>query len=238
MKLKESQMPAFWSSLVSSFQKDLLLEWRSPGTFLTALLFSLVLATLYAYTLEAQVFFSLRNLDGLLLATLFFASVLLSSHNSTAEREADALRIIAMSPVDPAGLYIGKMLALWHTQLIFLLLYMPLYYLLLQGGFPQEFSFYLAPLFCLSLAALSLAALGVFLAPFSAGNRIRDILLPLLMLPTALPVLMVTVTLLSQCRQAGGLEGLSLQNILTPLAMALLYGVVGANFYFFMLAEE
>jgi heme exporter protein B len=236
-----SEPPGFFVTLWRIYRKDTALEWKSPAGLVSLLLFSLVLVAVYHYAMDDSVFRATRNLNGIMLATLFFASTIQSGRNIHAETEAGALRVALMAPADASGYYLGKVLSIWQSKLIFIALYIPLYQLFLTGLIGANAAAFGVPFVGLSLAALSLAALGVMLAYIARGSRLKEILFPLLLLPAALPVFILTVDFLQNAQAATatvGLAALPLRAMAPLVGPAGLYCAVGSLLYYAMASEE
>ena len=229
--------PGFWLTLWRVYKKDTALEWKSPVGILSSVLFALILAALYNYSMLADTFKQTANLHGIMLATLFFSSTLVSGRNIHFEKEGGALRIMLISPADAAGYYLGKVLSLWQLQTLFCVIYIPLYILLLQGRLPANPSEVLVPGVFLALAALSLSALGIMLSYISSGNRMREIILPLLLLPASLPVFMLAADAMRQTFRNGG-GALDPAQILVLLAPAGIFCALGSLLYYTLAADE
>lgn len=229
------QPPGFWITLFRIYRKDTLLEWKSPAGLISTLLFAMVLAVIYHYSIEDTVFRNRANLNGVMLATLFFASSISASRNAFAETEAGALRIHLMSRCDPSGYYLGKVAALWQLQILFVLLYVPLYFIFLTGRLFQTAQEFYVPVLVLSLAALSLSALGVVLSYIARGNRMKEVLFPLLLLPVSIPVFMAA-SLSMRSLQAD--FSAAFAPIIALLAPAGLYCGLGSLFYFILASDE
>ena len=225
----------FWVGVFLVWQKDTRYFLRHPFHLLGAILFSLILAVVYSYSIEREVFFRQFNFDGIMLSTLFFANTLLASQSFYAEGEGQVLRILHISALDAGSIYTGKLIAYWQSQLLFILICIPVYFLLLQGrllAWEKDYDLYLPLLICLSICALSLAALGTLLAAAAQGSRLQALLLPLLLLPSTIPVLLLGSQFLSKVRFLGSLNELSLSYYLSLLAPALLYVALGNILYF------
>jgi heme exporter protein B len=245
MQQRLSHAPGFPATLWRIFWKDTALEWKNPAGFVALLLFALVLVAIYHYAMDDAVFRDPRNLNGIMLATLFFASTIQAGRNIHAETEAGALRVALMAPADASGYYLGKVFAIWQAKLVFIALYIPLYQLFLTGRFQWTVAGFGLPFIALSAAALSLAALGVMLAYISRGSRLKEILFPLLLLPSALPVFILTIGVLKSAgapKAAGNGAGLwaqvPVEAIITLLAPAGLYCGLGSLLYYALAAEE
>jgi heme exporter protein B len=124
-------------------------------------------------------------------AALFWIAVLLSVvlavQRSFALESADSARDgLRLSGLDPAGIFLGKGAAL-VAQLLVL-------EALLTAGVALLFGAQLAGglvLFAACVtASIGLAAVGVIYGVVSSGSRVKETLLPLLLLPVAAPVLL------------------------------------------------
>jgi len=225
----------FFRTFFRIYRKDTRLEWKSPVGIFSVFLFALILAAIYNYAMEVRVFSNLGNLHGIMLATLFYSSTLMSSRNIQFEKEGGALRVMLISPADPAGYFLGKTAALWQLQTIFILIYLPVYYLLLQGNLPRDPFLMVPPLAFLILAALNLSALGIMLSYIASGNRLKEIILPLILLPTSLPVFMLAA---DGIREAAAKNFFPWTHFLILLAPAALFCSLGCMLYHVLTADE
>ncbi len=235
----------FFKTLFCIYRKDSLSEWRNPVSFLTSLLFAMILASVYSYAIHPDVFLYRRNFEGILLATLFFSSTLYSSQSLRSELEAGALRIMNMSLLDPSGVYFAKVIVRWQNQVLFLFFCLPVYFLFLQGG--REITMgephsnfqerWLLLLTCLSICAFSLSALGTLFAYISVDSNIRSILLPILLLPVSMPIFIFAIEFLEDNQNFTSLFQIPFKSYLTLIAPAGLYGGIGSLFYFRLVSD-
>ncbi len=222
--------PGFFLSFWRAYSNASLLDFRNPAGFLALVLFALILAVLYHYALDAGVFLNAPNLNGTILAALYFLASMAPGRAADLEREGGARGVMVLAPADPFGFFFGRVAALWQKLALCLVLLVPAYYILLAGVWPRGFSLARSGLF-LAFAALSLAALGVLLGQIAVGNRLKNFLMPLLLFPATLPVFIFA---------AGGfrLESGGLEIGSALLACAGLYCGLGALLYAGMLAED
>lgn len=229
--------PGFWLSLWLLYKKESILDWRNPAGFLSLVLFALILAALYHYAMEATAFRGPRNLYGIIMAALYFLAAMAPGRAADLEREGGAVRILAMAPADLVGMYAGRVVALWQKLLLCIFVLVPAYHILLSGILPGGGANWIAVVL-LGLAALSLAALGVLLSQMAAGNRLKALLMPLVLFPSTLPIFIIA---------AGGLQALfreqggpvaAVGNVTALLACAGLYCGLGSLLYAGMHAEE
>ena len=166
--------------------KDLRIEMRSRVVTNQVLPFAGLVLIMFAFALDDDILLE-RVAGGLVwLATLFslFIVVQRSFGIETADGALDSIRVAG---VDPAGIFLGKTLAL-VVQLLIL-------EIVLIGGAVVLYRVRVDPaslvllVTCLLLATLGLAFAGALFGGFAAGIRGRETLLPLLLLPAIAPVL-------------------------------------------------
>ncbi len=211
--------------------KDLRIELRSRVGVNQVLPFSLVVLVLFGLALDPDSNVLEQAAPGLFWVVVVLTS-LLAIQRSFAVEAADGNRdALRMSGLDPAGLFLGKAVAVAAQLLI-------LEVLLLVGiavlyDTPLR-SFGLLALTCV-LATLGLAGAGTVYGVMAFGLRVRETLLPLLVLPVLAPVLLsATRSFEAALRDAPG-EAVSWLGVLA--AFAVLYVVVGL-FGFGPLLEE
>ncbi len=166
--------------------KDLRVEWRSRVVTNQVLPFAGLVMVMFAFALDSDAVLE-RVAPGLVwLATLFSLLVLVQRAFAveTADGALDALRVAG---VDPAGIFLGKALAL-GVQLLALESLLVLTAVVLYRAEVQLGGVVL--LVTTGVAATcGLAAVGTLYGGLAAGVRGRETLLPLLLLPVVAPVL-------------------------------------------------
>jgi heme exporter protein B len=165
--------------------KDLRIEARSRVAVNQVAPLALLILLLFAFALDPDRGVLVKATPGLFWVAVLFSSVLGVQRSfalEAADGNRDALRL---SGLDPAGVFLGKLAAV-AVQLLGL-------EVLLLGGVAL---FYGARLDGLGLLALTcviatagIAGAGTFYGVLAAGLRVRDTLLPLLLLPVLAPVL-------------------------------------------------
>lgn len=163
--------------------KDLLVEWRARETVVASAVFAALVVAVFAFALDLAPSTARAIAPGLLWATLTFAGALTFGRLFAVERDRGSLDGLLLAPADPSALYIGKLLSGLAFMLVVLLVALPVLAVLL--GVPL-----LAPalLPTLLLGLVGLAAAGTLFAALALSGRARDVLLPALFLPLAVPV--------------------------------------------------
>ena len=165
--------------------KDLRLEWRSRVTTNQLLPFALLVLILFAFALDPDRRILREASPGLFWLAVLFSTLLAIQRAfsvETADGVADALRL---SGLDPAGIFLGKAAGI-ALHLAVLEIALGAGVTLFYGATPH------GPLLLVATCAAAtagLAAAGSLYGVLSAGLRVRDTLLPLLLLPVVAPVL-------------------------------------------------
>jgi heme exporter protein B len=160
-------------------RKDLRLELRSRDTFLSMVLF--VLATLVVFSFSLPAGTAEEASYGLLWVALLFTAVLGLTRAFAAEREQRVLDGLILAPCDRSAIWLGKALAVIVFLALAEVVALPAFALFFE---PVTWELVAA----VALADLGLAAVGTLLAAMAAASRARELLLPLLLLPLAIPI--------------------------------------------------
>jgi heme exporter protein CcmB len=167
--------------------KDALVELRSRELLLTTLFFAVVAVLVFAFALVGGAE-PLRDAPaGILWVTTLFAGTLALGRAFDREQAHQTLAALLSAPADRAAIYVGKMIGLLALLAIVLAVVVPLMALLFQAAF-----FRVPTLFIATLAAgtVGLVAVGSLFAAMLVRTRSRDVLLPVLLYPTIVPVLL------------------------------------------------
>jgi len=160
-------------------RKDLLLELRARDTLPAMLLF--VLSTLVVFHFVLPGNSSELAATGLLWVAIVFTALLGLSRAFAAERKQGVIDGLVLAPSDRSAIWLGKALSV----LVFLAL--------AEIVALPAFAIFYAPvdgptIAGVVLADLGIAAVGTLLAAMAAASRARELLLPLLFLPLAIPI--------------------------------------------------
>jgi heme exporter protein B len=174
-------------------RKDLLLEARSRELVFAMALFSLAgFVLLHFAVASSSGEVSPRVASGLLWIVVLLAALLALNRVFAPEREEGLLDALLLTPVDRAAIWLGKAMALLVLLVTLELVALPLWWLLLLSDPPagEPTPSLLVVAGTLLLADVGLAAVGALLAALASAARQREVLLPLLFLPTATPALL------------------------------------------------
>jgi heme exporter protein B len=167
-------------------RKDLQIELRTRQSVPAMALFSVTVFVLFHFGLDRnEIDGSLAS--GVLWVTLLLATVLAVNRLFAAEREDGALDGVLLAPIDRTAVYLAKAAALFLYLVLLELIALPAFAILLLGpGLDQAFPELIA---IVLLADFGLAGVGALVAGLAAETRLRDVIVPLLLLPLLVPVL-------------------------------------------------
>jgi heme exporter protein B len=160
-------------------RKDLRLELRSRDTFLSMVLFVVATLVVFSFSLPADT--EAEASYGLLWVALLFTAILGLTRAFAAEREQRVLDGLVLAPCDRSAIWLGKAVAVAAFLALAEVVALPAFALFFE---PVTWEVVAAVV----LADLGLAAVGTLLAVMAAASRARELLLPLLLLPLAIPI--------------------------------------------------
>jgi heme exporter protein B len=159
-------------------RKDLLLELRARDTLPAMLLFVVAVLVIFHFALPEG---SRRASLGLLWAAILFTALLGLGRAFVAEREQGVLDGLVLAPSDRSAIWVGKVVATLAFLVLAEVVALPAFALFFT-------SVDAATVAGVALADVGICAVGVLLAAMAAAARARELLLPLLFLPLAVPI--------------------------------------------------
>jgi heme exporter protein B len=174
-----------WRDALLVAGKDLRIERRSRVALQQIVPFAVLVVVLFAFALDPDRGVLTRAAAGLFWTAVLF-SALLAVQRSQAVEGVDGIRdATRLSGLDPAGIFLGKAMAV-GAQLLLLELVLGVGVVLLYDVDVDGVGVLLVTMVS---ATAGLAAAGSLYGALAAGLRVRETLLPLLLLPVVAPVL-------------------------------------------------
>jgi heme exporter protein B len=165
--------------------KDLRLELRSRVVINQVLPLALLMLVLFAFALDPDTGVLERATPGLFWVAILFSSVLAIQRSFAVEASDSVRDALRLAGIEPGGIFLGKAAAL-AVQLMLL-------EALLLGGvallYDAELTGWLLLVATCGTATAAIAGAGTLYGVLAAGLRVRETLLPLLLLPVLAPVL-------------------------------------------------
>jgi len=160
-------------------RKDLLLELRARDTLPAMLLFVVAVFVVFHFSLPASS--SELAASGLLWVAILFTALLGLGRAFVPEREQRVLDALVLTPADRSAIWLAKSLAMLAFLVLAELVALPIFALFFHG-------LDAATIAAIALADIGICAVGTFLGAMAVATRARDLLLPLLFLPLAIPI--------------------------------------------------
>jgi heme exporter protein B len=160
-------------------RKDLVLELRARDTLPAMVLFVVAALAVFHFALPAES--SELAAKGLLWVAIVFTALLGLTRAFVAEREQRTIDGLLLAPCDRSAIWLAKVFAVLAFLGVAELVALPafsLFFSAVDG----------ATVAGVILADLGIAAVGTLLAAMASVSRARELLLPVLFLPLAIPI--------------------------------------------------
>jgi heme exporter protein B len=169
--------------------KEIRAEFRSFELLTSTLVFVMIVVFVFSFAFDPTSAESKRFGPGLLWIALLFAGSLMLQPSFSRERVNDTLGGLRLAPINPFAILAGKLLANFLFLLIVEAALLPVFGMLY--GLPL--AHVVAPLALIMLmGTLGVATIGTVFASIASHARMRELLLPLLLLPALTPVLIAS----------------------------------------------
>jgi heme exporter protein B len=215
-------------------RKDLRLELRAPESVPAMVLFSLGAFVLFHFALHRDDV-SGDLASGVLWVTLLFAAVLGIGRLFVAEREEGGFDGFLLAPVDRTAMFVAKALLLGGFLAAVEVLVVAAFAILLLGPSPWGALPGLA--LVLALADVGLAVIGTLVGALAVRTRARDLLVPLLAIPLALPLVIAGSRACAPLLAADGAGALEARWLLVLGLYDLVFGLLAYAIFDFLLEE-
>ncbi|MCX7810708.1 MAG: heme exporter protein CcmB [Leptospiraceae bacterium] len=214
------------------------IQFRSLQIIFMLLFFSLSLTVIYYYSLRSNVFLDEKNYYGLFLLSIFFMVILLSGRGLQREKEAGFYKIILMSPLPRWIFYLNRIFVKSIIIMFIILIFQFIYKILLIG----QIYFFKNDLYIVLFfypCIVNLLAIGEIVSLLSSGNRMRELILPTLFFPLAIPIFIVYATIINELVQIEmKLNFLLTRNFILPIILSIIYVLVGVLFFNYLSVDE
>jgi heme exporter protein B len=160
-------------------RKDLLLELRAKETLPSMLLFVVAALAIFHFALPRGAGDTAAL--GLLWSALVFTALLGLTRAFVAEREQGMFDALVLAPCDRSAIWLAKALAVLAFLAAAELVALPAFAAFFSGIGGRTIA-------AVALADVGIAAVGTLFGAMAVAGRARELLLPLLFLPMAIPI--------------------------------------------------
>jgi heme exporter protein B len=170
---------SYFADVRTLARKDLLLELRARDTLPAMLLF--VVATFVVFHFALPAGSSKLAASGLLWVAIVFTALLGLGRAFVPEREQHVLDGLVLAPCDRSAIWVAKSIATLAFLVAAEVVALPVFALFFHGLRASTIA-------GVVLADLGICAVGTFVGAMAVATRARDLLMPLLFLPLAIPL--------------------------------------------------
>jgi heme exporter protein B len=170
--------------------KELRLEFRTRELLTITVIFAIVVVVLFSFAFDPTAAESRRYGPGLLWIAFLFSGSLMLNPSFSREHANQTLDALRMAPISPFAILLGKMLANFFFLSVAEAVLLPVFGVL--------YNISLLPIAGRLIVVVLLGSLGVVVtgtvfSAIAAHARLRELLLPLLLLPVLTPLLIAAV---------------------------------------------
>lgn len=176
------------SKVLTIVWKDLVSELRARDIVTSIMVFALLVIVIFNFAFGPDT----ENIEviaaGILWVAFTFAGMLGLTRSFVVEKDRGCLEGLMLCPVDREVIYLGKMLSCFLFMLFVELIILPIFSVLLN------LPLFLPRLVLITLlATLGFVAVGTLFSAIAVNTKAREVMLPLLFFPIAVPVLIAAV---------------------------------------------
>ena len=170
---------SYFSDVAALARKDLLIELRAKETVPAMLLFVLSALTIFHFAVPAGA--SAKISIGLLWTAIVFTALLGLTRAFVPEREQGVFDALVLAPSDRSAIWLGKSLAVLAFLVAAEVVALPAFAIFFSGVDGRT-------VVAVARADVGISSVGTLLGAMAVAGRARELLLPLLFLPLAVPI--------------------------------------------------
>lgn len=168
--------------------RDLLAEYRTRDVLGGGVVFALLVLVVFNFALDLRLDNAEELAPGILWIGFAFAGMLSFGRSFAGERERGSLDGLLLAPIDRGAIYLARLttnaVLMAVVELVSLPVFVALYNVRLVWS---------EMLAVVALGTIGFSGAGTLVAAIAANTRAREVMLPLLLLPLAVPVLIASV---------------------------------------------
>lgn len=196
--------------------KELRIEARNRDVAVAIVMFASLVIAIFAIAIEPTSRKAIETGPGVLWAAITFAGVVGLTRSTSHELENEAVGALMMAPISRDLIFIGK----WLGTFVFLAIATLIVFVVFTFMF--NLAIFRAEIFLVAfLTTLGFSAVGTLFSSLTFRARAREVLLPMLFLPTVTPLLFAAIRVTTAVASQ---EALSVS--MPWLQLALVYDVV------------
>lgn len=188
----------FFHQVLAIVAKDIAAELHTREMVSAMLVFSVLALLVFSFALDLGGGMARAAAPGVLWATVAFAGTLGLSRSLAREQQTSCMDGLLLVPMDRSAIFLGKALGNLAFAGIVEAVLLPLFSVLFDTPLLRP-----GVLVVTALGTVGYAAVGTLLAAIAINTRAREVMLPILLLPLAIPVLIAAVQATSWLVEGG-----------------------------------
>jgi len=207
---------SFLRKVWAIFAKDIAAELHTREMVSAMLVFAVLALLIFSFALDLRGEVAEAAAPGVLWVTVAFAGTLGLSRSLAREQQAGCMDGLLLAPVDRSAIFFGKALGNLAFMAVVEIVLLPLFAALFDVPLLRP-----GVLLVMALGTLGYGAVGTLLAAIAVNTRAREVMLPILLLPLAVPLLIAAV------QATGGLlDGAALADVGGWLRLLVVYDLI------------
>jgi heme exporter protein B len=179
---------SFFRQVLAIVAKDIAAELHTREMVSAMLVFAVLALLVFSFALDLGGAMARAAAPGVLWATVAFAGTLGLSRSLAREQQTGCMDGLLLVPMDRSAIFLGKALGNLAFIGIVEAVLLPLFSVLFDTPLLRP-----GVLVVTALGTVGYAAVGTLLAAIAINTRAREVMLPILLLPLAIPVLIAAV---------------------------------------------
>ena len=181
-------MRSYLAKVFAIVRKDIAAELRTREVLSSMFVFAVLVMVIFNFAFELK----LENVEavapGVLWVAIAFAGMLGLNRSFITEKDRGCLEGLLLCPVDRSAIYLGKMVGNLLFMITMEAIVLPVF-----GAFFDLPVFGPRLLLIVLLGTVGFAVVGTLFSAVAVHTRTREVMLPILLLPVAVPVLVASV---------------------------------------------
>ena len=188
-------MGSFWIAAWAVAAKDMKIEWRTKTAFASAIVFAVLVLSVFYFARDPTAVGALDIAPGALWVTFTFAAMLGLNRAFMLERENMAMDALLLAPISPSAIFVGKLFGNLAFVGVVELVSLPLFILFYNLPIVRQLP---ALMGVIAMATIAFVAVGTLLSSMVVRTRFAELMLPILLLPFLIPPVVGAVQLTSR----------------------------------------
>jgi heme exporter protein B len=181
-------MGLYFRQIMALIRKDIQVELRTREATTAMLVFAVMAIVLFNFALRLRVDSMKPLVPGILWVILVFAGTLGLGHSMSSEQINQCIDGLLLTPCDRSVIFVGKAVTNVLFTLVISIVVTPIMAILFDESLLQPGVF-----LAVVAGVVGYAGAGTLIATMAASTRAREIFLPILLFPLAVPLVVASV---------------------------------------------